>query len=108
MSIRRFRNEKAALAWLGGIADIDHAQSRGEPRHVEHAVTVDDLAQLMRAKADMIAMVGLGALVEFMGTQDRGFGWVRYIPGPQGRMGAAGIDTALRPFLFGRDRDALS
>src|SRR6266545_5945194 len=49
-AVARLRDEIAALLRIGRIADVDDAQTGGEPGDVEQAVLVHLLAQLMRAE----------------------------------------------------------
>jgi hypothetical protein len=51
------RNEVAPFTGVGGVADVDHAQTRRKPGDIEHAVAIHDFAQLVRPKANGIAVV---------------------------------------------------
>src|SRR6476661_8209997 len=56
---RRLWNEIALLLRVRRIRDVDHPQPGRKPGDIEHAVPIDLLAQLMRAEAHVVAVIGL-------------------------------------------------
>src|SRR3954447_7711049 len=56
----------------------------------------------MRAEADVVAVIGLGLLVQLIGAENRRLGRVGHVPGAQRRVRPADVRAPLSAPLWGR------